>query len=135
MSGEQPYVGEDPPRGSVPPPQRYEASPPATGDDLSIRESDHPSGLPEPVPPPSPTGAVAPPAPSTDPAPASDSAPAPAAGSPGRSDLGKRILAISGPLSFICFMAAGFMGGWAWSWLFLFVPGVVYAWVNATDDD
>jgi hypothetical protein len=52
-------------------------------------------------------------------------APAPAAR---RFDYG-RLMAIAGPHSRILFFVCGFaFGGWAWSWLFFLLPGLLGAW-------
>lgn len=116
----RPYVGEDPPPGSVPPPQRYEGPAPETHGQGS--QDLGPSG-----PPPAPAQP-----PQAAPPPATERSGS-SSGS-GASDLEKRLLAISGPVGFVLFMGAGFLfDGWAWSWLFLSLPGIAYAWVHATD--
>jgi hypothetical protein len=69
------------------------------------------------------------------PTPPAPPAPARATGKPGPSTL-DRLQAVSGPLSFALFMVCGFaLGGWAWSWLFFLLPGIVYAWNRAGHDD
>ena len=43
-----------------------------------------------------------------------------------------RLEAVSGPLAFALFMVCGFLlDGWAWSWLFFLLPGIVYTWNRA----
>jgi hypothetical protein len=40
-----------------------------------------------------------------------------------------RLEAVSGPLAFALFMLSGFLlDGWAWSWIFFLLPGIVYTW-------
>ncbi len=61
-------------------------------------------------------------------------APVPAAAKPGPTTL-QRLEAVSGPLGFALFMICGFaFGGWAWSWLFFLLPGIVYGWNRAGHD-
>ena len=76
-------------------------------------------------------GDLLPPTASAPPAPSPPQVPA----SPGPTTL-DRLQAVSGPLSFALFMVCGFaLGGWAWSWLFFLLPGIVYAWNRAGHDD
>jgi hypothetical protein len=43
-----------------------------------------------------------------------------------------RLEAVSGTLAFALFMVCGFLlDGWAWSWLFFLLPGIVYTWNRA----
>lgn len=56
--------------------------------------------------------------------------PAPAAPARRQFDTG-RLLTIVGPVSLILFFVCGFVfGGWAWSWLFFLLPGLVAAFGN-----
>ena len=73
---EQPFEGEDPPKGSVPPPQRYEAPAPPERAEVPADE-------------------------------------------PGSSAL-------------LCGLA---FGGWYWSWIFFMIPGVLYRWFHANDEN
>ncbi len=105
MTDQQPdpgtYEGEEGILPSPAPPQRYQ---------------------PQPQPPPPPHSA------SPVPAPPPSAVPAPAASGPSTAD---RLVAVSGPLSFVLFMVCGFLGGWAWSWIFFMLPGILYAWNRA----
>jgi hypothetical protein len=79
--------------------------------------------------PPQRYGEVAHPA-STQPAPTS---PEPTKPEPTTMD---RLEAVSGPLAFALFMVCGFLlDGWAWSWLFFLLPGIVYTWNRAGRGD
>ena len=41
-----------------------------------------------------------------------------------------------GPISFILFMLCGLaFGGWYWSWIFFMIPGVLYRWFHANDEN
>ncbi len=62
------------------------------------------------------------------PAPLSDAS---AVAKPGPTTL-DRLAAVAGPLSFVLFMVCGFLGGWAWSWLFFLLPGLLYTWNRGT---
>ena len=101
------YEGEEgTPPATPPPPVRYqpEASAPAPA----------PAAQPANLPTPSPSPATS---------------PATAAGPVDhRPTTGDRLAAVSGPLSFVLFMVFGFLGGWAWSWIFFMLPGILYAW-------
>ncbi|MEO7068865.1 MAG: hypothetical protein ABI131_00065 [Nostocoides sp.] len=58
-------------------------------------------------------------------------APSPAQGPlapPSGPTTGDRLAAASGPLALVLFFVCGFLGGWAWSWIFFLLPGVLYAW-------
>ena len=93
---EQSFEGEDPPKGSVPAPQRYEAPAPPERAEVPADEP----------------------------------------GSSALSSTEKRVLAVAGPISFILFMLCGLaFGGWYWSWIFFMIPGVLYRWFHANDEN
>jgi hypothetical protein len=48
----------------------------------------------------------------------------------------ERLEAVSGPLAFALFLLCGFLlRGWAWSWVFFLLPGIVYTWNRAGRND
>ncbi|MEI2765252.1 MAG: DUF1707 domain-containing protein [Dermatophilaceae bacterium] len=56
-------------------------------------------------------------------------APAPAPYAGGQSATMSRLVAMSGSLALLAFLACGFLlRGWAWAWIFFLVPGLVRAW-------
>ena len=41
-----------------------------------------------------------------------------------------------GVAAFILFMLCGLaFGGWYWSWIFFMIPGVLYRWFHANDEN
>ena len=59
----------------------------------------------------------------------------PAAATPAPTNL-QRLEAVAGTLGFALFMICGFLfHGWAWSWLFFLLPGVLYTWNRVGKDD
>ncbi|MGX7677643.1 DUF1707 SHOCT-like domain-containing protein [Jatrophihabitans sp. DSM 45814] len=46
---------------------------------------------------------------------------------------GGRLMAITGPVCTLLFFVCGFLGGWAWSWVFFLVPGLVFGIIRGED--